>query len=303
MMRTGLPRPEFMSERTDDQLLESLLAASRVRARILHQVQYCGRWHGSDPQAPPGTAWFHLLDRGGCEVLVEGLPGLRMNAGDFVMITHGTAHRLRTAEGVPEGFASLLCGEFCFEPPSGARLLHGLPQVIRVPVSAGGERFRQLCALLIEEAGQHRFGRQAVMDRLADALFVMALRYQLDTVPADRGVFAALADPRLRGALLAIHTEPGQAWTVATLAERVHLSRTAFAERFQEVMGEAPIQYLTRWRMTQALTLLRDPRASVAQVGSRLGYATEAAFRRSFARVHGFGPGAYRKGAVASAPA
>jgi AraC family transcriptional regulator, activator of mtrCDE len=289
-----------MSDRADDPLLDTVLSAARVRAQITDHVQFCGRWHENDPQAPAGTAWFHLLDRGSCEVEVQGGERLQLNAGDFVMLTRGAAHRLFAAEGDAEGYASLLCGEFRFEPPSGARLLDGLPEAIHVPAEAGGGRFRQLSSLLLEEAGQQRFGRQAVMDRLADALFVMALRHQLDAQPVTRGLFAALADPRLRGALLALHAEPGAAWTVASLAARAHLSRTAFAERFQEVMGEAPIQYLTRWRMAQALVLLRDPRASVAQVGSRLGYATEAAFRRSFARAHGFGPGAYRKGAVSS---
>lgn len=287
-----------MSDRADDSLLDSVLSAARVRAQITDRVQFCGRWHESDPQAPTGTAWFHLLDRGRCEVHVEGGRRHRLEAGDFIVLTRGAAHRLLAAEGDDEGYASLLCGEFRFEPPSGARLLDGLPDAIHVPATAGGERFRQLSALLLDEAEHHRFGRQAVMNRLADALFVMALRHQLDAEPVARGLFAALADTRLRGALQALHADPGAPWTVAALAARAHLSRTAFAERFQEIMGEAPIQYLTRWRMAQALILLRDPRTSVAQVGGQLGYATEAAFRRSFARAHGFGPGAYRKGAT-----
>lgn len=300
MMRASPSPRRVMKIPTDDPLLDSVLSAARVRARITHQVQFCGRWHERDPKAPEGTAWFHLLDRGRCEIHVDDGPCLALEAGDFLLLTRGAGHRLLPAEGDRDGYASLICGELRFEPPSGARLLDGFPEAIRVPAAAGGAPFRTLAGLLQEEAAQQRFGRQAVMDRLADALFVMALRHQLDAEPQSRGFFAALADPRLSGALLALHAEPGAPWTVASLAARAHLSRTAFAERFQEVLGEAPIQYLTRWRMTLALSLLRDPRVSVAQVGNHLGYATEAAFRRSFARLHGFGPGAYRKGAVLS---
>jgi AraC-like DNA-binding protein len=114
-----------------------------------------------------------------------------------------------------------------------------------------------------------------------------------------QGLIAALADARLARALAAIHAEPGRDWTVAALAGVALQSRTAFAQRFVEVMGVSPYQYLTEWRMAEADRLLRDPAQSAAAVAERLGYHTEAAFRRAFKKIHGYGPGRVRRDARA----
>lgn len=290
-----------MTERTDDALLDGILAAYQLRARITDNMRYCGRWRDWDPQAPPGTAWFHLLDQGSCWLKLEGheVP-VQMNSGDLVVLPRGTAHSLTPLEQPdgsvsPDSFTTMLCGEFNFESTTGNPVMDGLPEVMHVRESECGDAYRRLAELLVQEAGQRRFGTQAVTDKLADALFVMALRTYLAGTAHRRGLFAALADARLKRALDAIHHQPGKDWTVASLAEVACLSRTAFAERFAEVLEETPYQYLTRWRMAQALKLLRDPRLSVAHVAERLGYQTEAAFRRSFKRVHGYGPGSVRR--------
>jgi AraC family transcriptional regulator, activator of mtrCDE len=290
-----------MSERSDDALLDGILATYQMHARITDNMRYCGRWRDRDPQAPPGKAWFHLLDQGECWLTLESSDTrLRMGAGDLVVLPRGTAHVLTPVEGpdgrVDEtGYTTMLCGEFHFESSTGNPVMDGLPDLMHVSGAESGDAFRRLAQLLVQEAGHPGFGTQAVVDKLADALFVMALRQHLAGTVARRGLFAALADPRLKRALDAMHREPGRDWTVASLAEVALLSRTAFAERFAEVLEETPYQYLTRWRMAQALRLLRDPRLSVAHVAERLGYQTEAAFRRSFKRVHGYGPGSVRR--------
>lgn len=290
-----------MSERTDDALLDGILAAYQLHARITDNMRYCGRWRDWDPQAPPGTAWFHLLDQGSCWLEIEGVePPVQLNSGDLVVLPRGTAHTLTPVEE-PDGtvradsFTTMLCGEFSFESATGNPVMDGLPDLMHVRGAESGDAYRRLAELLVQEAGHRGFGTQAVTDKLADALFVMALRQYLAGAASRRGLFAALADQRLKRALDAIHNHPGKDWTVASLAEVACLSRTAFAERFAEVLEETPYQYLTRWRMAQALKLLRDPRLSVAHVAERLGYQTEAAFRRSFKRVHGYGPGSVRR--------
>lgn len=293
-----------MTERTDDALLDSILAAYQLRARITDNMRYCGRWRDFDPQAPPGTAWFHLLDQGSCWLRLQGEEtAVRLDPGDLVVLPRGTAHELTPIEEAdgsvrPDSFTSMLCGEFHFESTSGNPVMAGLPDLMLVRGAESAGAYRRLAELLVHEAGHGGFGSRAVTDKLADALFVMALRQHLATTSSRRGVFAALADPRLKRALDAIHHQPGRDWTVASLAEVALLSRTAFAERFAEVLEQTPYQYLTRWRMAQALKLLRDPRLSVAHVAERLGYQTEAAFRRSFKRVHGYGPGSVRRKAA-----
>lgn len=293
-----------MTERTDDALLDGILAAYQMHARITDNMRYCGRWKDWDPQAPPGTAWFHLLDEGQCWMQLAGREErLLLGAGDLVVLARGNEHELTPVPDARgklsrDSYTTMLCGEFHFESASGNPVMDALPEVMHVRGADSGDAYRQLATLLVAEANQRGFGSQAVMDKLADALFVMALRQFLETTPTRRGLFAALADPRLRRALDVIHHQPGKEWTVASLAEVALLSRTAFAERFAEVLEETPYQYLTRWRMAQALKLLRDPQLSVAHVAERLGYQTEAAFRRSFKRVHGVGPGSVRRRAA-----
>lgn len=290
-----------MSERSDDALLDGILATYQLHARITDNMRYCGRWRDWDPQAPPGTAWFHLLDQGECWLkLGPSDERVRLGPGDLVVLPRGAAHVLTPVEGPDghvdeDGFTTMLCGELHFESTTGNPVMEGLPDLMHVRGADAGDAYRRLAHLLVQEARQPGFGMQAVVDKLADALFVIALRQHLAGTDARRGLFAALADPRLKRALDAMHREPGRDWTVASLAEVALLSRTAFAERFAEVLEETPYQYLTRWRMAQALKLLRDPRLSVAHVAERLGYQTEAAFRRSFKRVHGYGPGSVRR--------
>lgn len=293
-----------MSERTDDALLQSILATYQLRARITDNMHYCGRWRDWDPQAPPGTAWFHLLDEGSCLIRCQGIDqNIRLDGGDMVVLSRGTAHVLLPLDQSPKAeddFTTMLCGELSFVSISGNPVMDALPEVMVVRGNEADDAFRHIATLLQKEAQTPGLGSQAVMDKLADALFVIALRQYLERSDADRGLFAALADPRLRKALDAIHRDPGNDWTVASLADVACLSRTAFAERFAEVLEETPYQYLTRWRMAEALKLLQDPRMSVAHVATRLGYATEAAFRRSFKRIHGYGPGAVRRAARAA---
>lgn len=289
-----------MLDRSAEAAFAAVLGAHQLRATISDNPHYCGSFTEPERASPHGL--FHLIDEGVCVVeFPRGGGSIGLQSGDLVMFPHGSAHTLRSppdsdAGPVANRFTSILCGEFEFATGTRNPLLDALPSWIVVREADSHAQFRHLARLMAHEARQESFGRQLVLDKLADALFVMALRQHLaDSQSARRGLFAALADPRLKRALDAMHTHPGKDWTVASLAEVALLSRTSFAERFAEVLQETPYQYLTRWRMAQALKLLRDPRLSVAQVAERLGYQTEAAFRRGFKRVHGYGPGSVRR--------
>jgi transcriptional regulator GlxA family with amidase domain len=182
--------------------------------------------------------------------------------------------------------------------------MRALPPAITVRADADNGRLAALAAVLRGEAQAQAFGSRAVLDKLSDALFVIALRDYLRHQPPTTGLLAALTDRRLSAALAAIHEHPGTDWTVQALADKALLSRAAFAQRFNELLGEPPMRYLARWRMTIGLQRLREGRVSVAQVAGELGFETEAAFRRAFKRAHGFGPGfARRNPAESAAPA
>ena len=135
-----------------------------------------------------------------------------------------------------------------------------------------------------------------MLARLSELLFVEAVREHLDRLPqTGTGWLAALRDPALARALSAIHARVGEPWTVDALAAEARLSRSAFAERFTEVLGVPPLTYLTRWRMQVAARRLRDSHHGIAAIAADLGYESEASFSRAFKREMGAAPGRYRQ--------
>ena len=154
-------------------------------------------------------------------------------------------------------------------------------------------------SLMAAEARELRPGGEAVITRLADILVIQAVRSWIETDPAARtGWLGALQDPQIGHAITLIHADPARAWSVASLADELAMSRSAFAARFTELMGEPVMQYVTRWRMHVAGDELAQG-ATVGQLAGRLGYASEAAFARAFKRVTGTPPGAVRRQAAA----
>ena len=326
--------PSGLSESPAETVLQSLLAAYQLQARLTDRISLCGSWDEPEPEAP--HAWFHLVESGVCYIRATCLQEpVRLAAGDLIVFPEGAAHHLCSAER-PEAdtvFAKqwvreasarpapaptlrgtvsraeadtggaacvLLCGEFHFGGTLAAPLLACLPPSIHLSSAAGEGSLAGLATMLRAEAANERFGSRAVMNKLSDALFVIALRHHMQHNPGDHGLLAALSDPRIAPALALIHARPGEGWTVEALADHVHLSRAAFAQRFTDLLGEPPMRYLTRWRMTEAARLLQDPRASVSRIAAEVGFETEAAFRRAFKRVHGSGPGALRRASRAA---
>jgi AraC-like DNA-binding protein len=141
-----------------------------------------------------------------------------------------------------------------------------------------------------------------VVNRLCDALFVFILRSHLAALgPEEPNWLRALVEPQIAEAVELIHEEPGAAWSVAGLAAAVGMSRSAFAARFAQAVGEGPMQYLTRWRVQKAAAMLRRGDGDIGQVAASVGYGSEAAFSKAFKRTMGTTPGAYRR-ARASSP-
>jgi AraC-like DNA-binding protein len=135
-----------------------------------------------------------------------------------------------------------------------------------------------------------------VITRLADIMVVQAIRSWLESDPAARsGWLGALQDRQIGRAIALIHREPARPWTVAALARELAMSRSAFAARFTELVGEPVMQYVARWRMQLALNSLRNEGATVGELASQLGYRSEASFARAFKRVIGVPPGAVRR--------
>ena len=287
-----------MLDVSGESVFSAVLRTNQLRARIVTNSSYCDNWTEPEPASDHGM--FHLIDSGVCWVRSDVLDApVRLAAGDLVVFPQGSAHMLAaTPDGrsAPEArFTSMLCGEFEFATGKRNAIVDALPACFVVREQDSGMQFRQLAQLMLHEARSNSFGSRAILDKMADTLFVMAVRHHIEHAAERRGLLAALCDPRLVRALEAIHTQPGREWTVASLADAAHMSRTAFANHFASVLGAGPIEYLTQWRMSEARRLLSDPRTSVAAVAADLGYRTEAAFRRAFKRVTGVGPGVVRR--------
>jgi AraC-like DNA-binding protein len=177
-----------------------------------------------------------------------------------------------------------------------------LPPALHVePVGGPSDWLPQTLGMMAAEAREPRPGGEAVMTRLADIVVIQAIRSWLENDPgAQRGWLGALSDAQIGPAIALIHRHPERAWTVSSLAGEAVMSRSTFAARFQDLVGESVMQYVTRWRMQVAHEALRSEGATVAELAARLGYRSDAAFARAFKRVLGVSPGSARRAAAAA---
>jgi AraC-like DNA-binding protein len=303
--RVSVKTRNFISETPDSDLLSDVLQTLRLRGRIFKQGNYCGEW-ALDATGATGTI-FHLIGRGQAWVHHEGArQPLIARGGDLIMFPHAGWHQLSgtpkrqpgmRSGGTGEGpFTTVLCARADFEVGGVNPIVQALPPVIVVQSEDRdtSAELHALARLMLVEYEAGAAGRQGVLDRLAEAMFVLVLRHHMTRAPEVAGFLGALKDERVARALTALHRAPGEAWRVDSLAREAGMSRTVFAERFMTLLGRTPMQYLAAWRMHLADEMLRS-RSSVAQVADRLGYQTEAAFRRAFKRVRGVGPGDVRR--------
>jgi AraC-like DNA-binding protein len=275
----------------------------------------------------PGYIWFHVVTSGEVRLEAGDAEPTLIRPGDLGLVPHGEGHVLRSAPGVDApgvleldreviseryellrhggGGAptTLICGAVRFDHPAARNLIEILPAILHIEASnpTQTEWMQSTLRLMAAEARELRPGGEAVITRLGDILVIQAIRSWIETDPAARtGWLGALHDPQIGRAISLIHRDPARDWTVASLADELAMSRSAFAARFTELVGEPAMQYVTRWRMQVAVTSLREEGATVAQLASRLGYRSEAAFARAFKRVIGLPPGALRREQLAA---
>ena len=300
----------------------------RMRGMFYSRCEMTAPWGVTLPEIP-NSLMFHVVIGGSCWLEVSGAKPVALHPGDLALVPHGAGHYLRSdvsaamtglfelpRDTLSERYevirfdgggdpARLLCGTVFFDHPAARQLTSLLPPVILVQGwrSAESEWIASTLRLMASEAQSPRPGGEEVITRLADILVIQAIRVWLEQeATTASGWISALQDPQIGHALGMIHRDPAQEWRVDTLASTVAMSRSAFAERFTRLVGEAPMQYVTRWRMYLALDALREGRATVAEVGIRLGYGSDAAFSRAFKRFTGMSPGAVRRHGVRFEP-
>lgn len=317
-------RPGFLALEGDERdargadVIASVLGTVRIT-----RARYCA----SDLSAPWGITFrerqnpvFHVVDRGAAWLQLPGQVPLALAGGDVVLLARGTEHTLtdqpRRAARVVD-FADhpqmrggggparwpgdgprtmLVCGEFHVEGPTVHPLIEELPPLLLLRAGEASEWLSLTLRLLGHEAMGMEPGAAAVTARLVEVIFVQCLRGWLRThAGGQRGWLYALREPAVGRALALLHAQPAHEWTVEELGHKVGLSRSVFAERFAESVGEPPLSYLTRWRLHLAATrMLAAPRMSIKSIAAEVGYQSEAAFNRAFRKLTGMPPARWR---------
>ena len=283
----------------------------------------------SELRAPWGLSFsvkdgpsFHVIVTGQCWLRIE-TERILLEAGDIVLLPRGQEHQIAD---IPEGdavplsalpsqrvgqnvallcyggdgpAALLICGGVRFAGPLIHPLMDLLPSVLLLRCEEHKGAYTWLdttLKMLAAEALSARPGGVAVMTRLTDILVLQTVRAWLERDKGQQlGWLGALSDPDIGKALALIHRRGTEPWTVASLANEVHLSRSVFSERFSRLVGMSPMQYVTRQRMSLACSWLREERISASEAAHRLGYSSEAAFSRAFKRHLQMPPGVFRR--------
>jgi AraC-like DNA-binding protein len=244
------------------------------------------------------------LVRGGPDHFVAHQPGAHcVSPAEFRALHAGDAHAgdAHAGDAGPPDHRSpdhrstvFLCGAYRFAGDIGRGLVEALPPVLSLPASVD-DPIHAVVTLLSREMSHAAPGQQTVLDRLLDVLVVLGLRTGLTRSPTAPAWFHAASDPRLSPALQAMHANAGQPWTVDELAKLASMSRATFARAFQQALGQAPMKYLSDWRMTLARDLLLVQDTTLAEIAGRVGYSSVYAFATAFRRYHGESPGRWRQ--------
>ena len=270
--------------------------------------------------APTDLAHFAMLARGNCWLSVEGIPEpIPLTGGDCFLLARGTSIVLRDSPQTrPSGSfreiaaranshvahcggggaaTTIVCGSLSFDRASVKPITQLLPRFIlmkadQVRTLALHNTMQALASEMAEQAP----GSEVVATRLAEVLLIQTLRAHFASQPErNKGWLRAIFDRQMGAALRAIHDSVHAPWTVESLAETAGMSRSAFAARFKELLGQTPLEYVTAWRMQKAMPLLEQRDKKLIDVARSVGYESDAAFSKAFRRVVGSSPGAFVK--------
>jgi len=279
---------------------------------------------------------YHAVAQGSCWAGIPNGPSMKLSTGDVVMFPHGDAHVVSSAPGMrsntdlswlndaranpwPLQIAYDGSSVACPAPPGGSAdativcgflgcdlqpfnpLIAALPRLLHLRATDDGAWIANFTQQAVAESHARRPGAEAMLARMSEMMFVDAVRRYADNLPAESaGWLAGLRDRFVGRALALMHEQPARDWTIDELGRCVGLSRSAVHERFVQLIGVPPMQYLAQWRMQAAARLLLETRSTVASIGLEVGYDSEAAFARAFKRLVGKPPAAWRREREAS---
>jgi AraC-like DNA-binding protein len=311
--------------------LSEVLRLVRLNGAVFLDGQFSAPWN---VQSPPSKALaaavlpeaehvivYHLIAEGSCYIRLSNDAPVQLEEGDVVMLPHGDAHRMssqprfdtplmesvaypRAGEitslrcGGGGTLTRVVCGYLALDRKLCGSLISALPPILRVSARSTevGAWLRTYVRISADERGEERPGGRCVLAKLSELMFVETVRRYVEGLPpGQRGWLAGLRDPYIGRALGLLHASPSRQWTVELLAREIGLSRSALAERFTELIGQPPMQYLTQWRLLLAAHVLQTTTRSAAVVAEEVGYDSESAFSRAFRREFGLPPATWRR--------
>jgi AraC-like DNA-binding protein len=275
---------------------------------------------------------YHAVAQGSCWAGIPGGPSVQLSAGDVVMFPHGDSHVVSSSPGMRGNpdltwFASaevdrlplrlsldgknavrstppaerstdttIVCGFLGCDLQPFNPLIAALPRMLHLRAAENDAWIAKFTRQAVAESHARRPGGEVMLARMSEMMFVDAVRRYADQLPSESsGWLAGLLDRFVGRTLALMHEQPAHEWTIDELGRRVGLSRSALHERFVQLIGVPPMQYLAQWRMQSAARLLLETRATIASIALDVGYDSEAAFTRAFKRLVGKPPAAWRR--------
>ena len=295
--------------------LSAVLDQIRLNSIIYFKSAFAPDWGMDVPQGP--FAQFHIVAEGECCFKCEGEEAKKLTAGDILIFPNGTAHWLaHTAQAkkisgrevissiqlgrsIFEGdhtATTLICGHFEFDRSVDHPFLSSLPDIIHIKnIEDGGFSWiLNIANLLISETQTDTTGSKIIVQRLAEALFISAIRYYI-AQNHNQPFFAALYDQKISTTLEQIHAYPEKDWSLDSMSKEAGMSRTSFANHFRNKVGQTPMHYLTNWRMLIAKRILEESEKPIAEVAEKMGYSSEQAFNRAFKKIVHQTPARFRR--------
>ena len=311
-------------------LIDDILEGLRLQSSVFCRMTLSGNWGFAKDAL--GGAPFHLLLSGRAWLRTEnGMDALPLDPGDIVILPRGEQHcllsrpgadtvpfrqvaesrglppwtpgaRYRSADlryGSGDATTTLISGVFTFRDHRRNPLLGALPSVLLLRAmtnSAASGTVATITALLDAELLSGTPGSGISCARLTDVLFIQVVRHHLASAEMPpRGWLRGITDAEVAPALATMHRAPERSWSVAALARTVGMSRSRFAARFHDVVGQAPLEYLTQWRMYQAAGRLAEGKIALPALATSVGYGSEVSFSKAFKRWAGQSPTEYRR--------
>ncbi len=305
-------------------LLSEILQIVKLRGIIYFHARFQSPW---GMEIPAGQfANYHIVTEGECWVITTSADGpVLLRKGDMVLFPGGDSHALvdtlqseiisadellnnvrKTHSnemifgGEGSHSSSLICGHFEYERDCPHPLFETLPAFIHISAreNPNARWFTTASELAAQISGGDSMGKDAVINRLAETLFIQALADYLESIDSLSSFLAAMQDRNIGLVLKSIHDEIAHDWSVTELAGIAHMSKSTFSSKFHSMVGEPPIVYLARWRMLKAREMLIGSTMPINLISEKVGYRSEFSFSRAFKKMTGFTPGATRKSAT-----